>query len=91
MAALMRVQVVHIRSNGGSAMDNEAGQQLLPANGDIEMMSVQTSPLGAGSTARRRARVLKRLESLNPEYHGIDKQQLVRITGKHEMLTTIAK
>ena len=64
-----------------TVMNHEAAQQLLPADCDVEMTSVTMDPFRGGGTARRRARVLKRLEALDPDMRGnIDKQQLVRLT-----------
>ena len=63
-------------------MDSEAAQQLLAADGDVEMTSVTKNPFRSGGTARRRARLLKGLDSLDHGDHGgIDKQQLVGLTA----------
>ena len=56
----------------------DATERLLPtAGGGIEMTSVSIDPVGS-SVARRRARVLERLESMESGNSGIlDKKQLV--------------
>ena len=65
-------------SSNGTA--DEAAQRLLPSpGGDVEMSAVAADAFGGGGAARRRATVLKRLESLDPAIRGkIDNQQLVR-------------
>ena len=68
------------RSSSGAAADDEAAQRLLPSGGGIEMMSFGVDPFGGGA-ARRRARVMERLESMDPENQGnIDKQKLVGVS-----------
>ena len=68
-------------SSNGTA--DEAAQRLLPSpGGDVEMSAVAADAFGGGGAARRRATVLKRLESLDPAIRGkIDNQQLVRCSG----------
>ena len=65
------------RIRRGSA--DEAAQQLLPSiGGGVEMTSMTLDPFGRSGAVRRRARVLERLDSLDPHGHGqIDRQQLV--------------
>ena len=68
----------------GCGTADEAAQRLLPSDGGggVEMTSVTIDAFRGGGAARRRARVLERLESLDPETHGgIDKQQLVGTGG----------
>ena len=74
-----------LRHSDGTADD--VTEQLLPSptepstDSGIEMTSVTIDPFEAGGTARRRARVMQRLESLDAGIPGdVDKEKLVSLS-----------